>query len=339
MPREALISPLTLYNLDNTIFDGIVLPDYHFPRSIEYDDLFLKEGWTLDKETLIDNILLETAELSVLYTDPDFFKFAVSRWAHKEFPVWKALYETIFYKYNPIWNKDGSVKETERQVRDLLVNNTRTKTMNNAVVDNTTENISDTDNTDESVNRNLVNNNVKTENENIENSKTGSNSTTETEVTNGTEYSGSDSTNKVSAYDNMLGFDNSTKNENTANKSTGENKVNVGTANNNESGESNTNRNGVETGNTSENVITDNDRNYNRDRSTLNNIINNGSESETTDNTDSGSIDVDTTKHEFGNIGLTTTQSMIESERNLVKFNIYDLIIDSFKARFCLLVY
>lgn len=40
-----------------------------------------------------------------------------------------------------------------------------------------------------------------------------------------------------------------------------------------------------------------------------------------------------------GNIGVTTTQQMIEAERNVVKFNIYDYIIDEFKHRFCLLVY
>lgn len=339
MPREAMITPLTLYNIDETIFDGIVLPDYHFPRSIEYDDLFLKEGWTLDKDVLIDNLLLETAELDVLYTNPEFFKFAVTRWAAKEYPVWRALYETLFYKYNPIWNKDGTLKESEKQVRDLLVNNKRTKTMNNATVDNTSENISDTDNVDEHIDRSVVNNNVKSENENSENSKNSYNAKSGSEVSNGTETSDSDSTNKVSAYDNMLGFDNSTKNESGANKVFNDNKVNVENTNNNEIGEVSTNRNGIETGNITEGVVTDNDRNYNRDRSTVNNRIDNGTEIENTDNTDTGNIDVDRIRNEYGNIGLTTTQSMIEAERNLVKFNIYDLIIDSFKARFCLLIY
>lgn len=41
----------------------------------------------------------------------------------------------------------------------------------------------------------------------------------------------------------------------------------------------------------------------------------------------------------YGNIGVTTTQQMIEEERGIVKFNIYDYIIDSFKKRFCILVY
>lgn len=40
-----------------------------------------------------------------------------------------------------------------------------------------------------------------------------------------------------------------------------------------------------------------------------------------------------------GNIGVTTTQTMITQEREVDKFNIIDYIIDSFKQRFCLLVY
>ena len=40
-----------------------------------------------------------------------------------------------------------------------------------------------------------------------------------------------------------------------------------------------------------------------------------------------------------GNIGVTTTQQMIDEQRRSVKFNIYDYIIDSFKARFCIMVY
>lgn len=41
----------------------------------------------------------------------------------------------------------------------------------------------------------------------------------------------------------------------------------------------------------------------------------------------------------YGNIGVTTTQQMLEQERNTAKFNITDYIIDEFKQRFCLLVY
>lgn len=45
------------------------------------------------------------------------------------------------------------------------------------------------------------------------------------------------------------------------------------------------------------------------------------------------------TLHSRGNIGVTTTQQMIEQERNISEFNIYDYIVRSFKRRFCLMLY
>ena len=41
----------------------------------------------------------------------------------------------------------------------------------------------------------------------------------------------------------------------------------------------------------------------------------------------------------YGNIGVTTTQQMIEQERESVKFNMFRIIIEDFKDRFCLMIY
>lgn len=40
-----------------------------------------------------------------------------------------------------------------------------------------------------------------------------------------------------------------------------------------------------------------------------------------------------------GNIGVTTSQEMLEAERDVALYNIIDVIINSFKNRFCLQVY
>lgn len=40
-----------------------------------------------------------------------------------------------------------------------------------------------------------------------------------------------------------------------------------------------------------------------------------------------------------GNIGVTTTQKMIEEQREIAEFNIIDYITESFKKRFCLMIY
>lgn len=41
----------------------------------------------------------------------------------------------------------------------------------------------------------------------------------------------------------------------------------------------------------------------------------------------------------YGNIGVTTTQEMLEAQRKVVRYNIYNEIADSFKDEFCLYVY
>ena len=40
-----------------------------------------------------------------------------------------------------------------------------------------------------------------------------------------------------------------------------------------------------------------------------------------------------------GNIGVTTTMQMLKEQRDIVKFNLYDIITEEFKYRFCILVY
>lgn len=40
-----------------------------------------------------------------------------------------------------------------------------------------------------------------------------------------------------------------------------------------------------------------------------------------------------------GNIGVMSTQQMIEMQRETVRFNMYELIIEEFKERFCIMVY
>lgn len=55
--------------------------------------------------------------------------------------------------------------------------------------------------------------------------------------------------------------------------------------------------------------------------------------------TDTGTVGSVHSGRTHGNIGVTTTQQMLEQERNIVKFNVIDYIIDDFKNRFCILVY
>lgn len=48
---------------------------------------------------------------------------------------------------------------------------------------------------------------------------------------------------------------------------------------------------------------------------------------------------VTTTRRRTGNIGVTTTQHMLQEERDLADFSIYAVIASDFKKEFCILVY
>lgn len=85
------------------------------------------------------------------------------------------------------------------------------------------------------------------------------------------------------------------------------------------------------------------------DTMTSNNVIVDG----TRDATNTGTVSIDKkdtesldrkrdnlrTGRAFGNIGVTTTQQMIQEERETVLFNMYKVITDSFIERFCLMIY
>lgn len=345
---RAMITPLTLYNINNSIFDGISLPSQPFTDR-GYTDLFLP-GWELDKETFINNLLLETAELNVLYTDPDFFKFAVTQWANKEKHVWQSLYETMFFKYNPIWNKDGTITDTNNETRNLQNtltvdsnnNGTVTEKDDNTRTIETKEDIFDTDENTRIPNltesRDLTETNV--------NEKNLTNTSKNTKNNTGTQDNENNSTNEnqVSAFDSSsyqnrdkqivngheTRTDNLTETENGSNVTTGTDKYDI-----------------TEGGTVTNTGTEKNEREYGRDRTE--NVTDgfDGTKTTTTDNTgketrngsDTGNITSNAQRIEQGNIGVTTTQQMIESERELVKFNIYDYIISSFKKRFCILIY
>lgn len=91
----ATMSLLGLYNFDNTILDGLIVPA------------------GVDKQTVINNLLRECAELEVLYPQPEAMKFFVSEWAKERLPVWNRLEATLHYEYDPISNYDRKEEWTD----------------------------------------------------------------------------------------------------------------------------------------------------------------------------------------------------------------------------------
>ncbi len=188
----AMLSILGLYNYDNSIFDKLVLPS------------------GVDRETLVENLCMELAELEILYANPDFMRSAIGAWSRKEFPAWVKLYKTTTFEYDPICNYDRTeIWEDDNKI--------------------TSENSGNSKSTDKT---------------------------------------------KVAGFNSDSLVD---------------------------SGES---------GNASE---------YS--------------------NSNTDTIKNKRTGRAYGNIGVTTTQQMIDEERRVAVWSIYDHIINSFKNRFCILVY
>ena len=73
------------------------------------------------------------------------------------------------------------------------------------------------------------------------------------------------------------------------------------------------------------------------------NGTNNENHTESSSGSESGSVNRENTHtrsgRAHGNIGVTTTQAMIKEERDVVMFNMYDVIAESFVETFCLMVY
>ena len=263
----AILSILGLYNYDSHVFDDFVIPT---AADITGDAEKITNPFVPDKQTLINYICMEYAELSLVYADADTMKKMIGVWSAVNNPVWKALYNTLLYKYNPIWNKDSDVLET----RAFAGTNYETRNLANS--ESETRNLAGSDN----------------ETRNLANSEQYSGSGTEMKV------------NLVTGYDENT-FSNNTRDDIKTSGSGSGSGTDTGTVNRAKTDTGTINRSGTDTG-------TDN-------RNT----------------TDNGTI----TRREQGNIGVQTTQSMIEEQRRLVEFNLYKTIAESFKEQFCVMVY
>lgn len=106
---NVIIPLISLYNYDPTIFDGLKMPTVSdLDPDLEYIDNFP----TLSNADLRDELLMQIGELTAVYNKPDVLKHSIAVWARVHKLEWLKLWQSTIYKYNPIWNKDGSYTET-----------------------------------------------------------------------------------------------------------------------------------------------------------------------------------------------------------------------------------
>ena len=85
---QAMLSILSLYAYDNTIFNDLELPE------------------DIDRQTIIDKICYDNAELSLVYTDPAAMKQLIKNWSTTQVENWARIAEALAAEYSPIENYD-----------------------------------------------------------------------------------------------------------------------------------------------------------------------------------------------------------------------------------------
>lgn len=297
------ISLAGLMHADNTILDALQLPA----------DMTADE-----KEEIKYNLLAETQELEILYPDPESMKHAILYWSKKELEVWTKLYETTKYEYDPIYNYDRREEESVTTSGTNQASGQDSRT--GSGTDNSTVQNSGSDST--------AHGHV------ITNSGTDSTTHTGTDTTlhTGTENAGHTGTgtimHSVQAYDDQVlqsqSSDAETRNfsDNTTKNLSDAETVNL----------TDSTTHGLKETHSGTDSVTYGGK-------TTNTGSRSESDSVTYGRKDTRNETITRTVRAYGNIGVTTTQQMIQSERDIAKFCLSDIIISDFIRRFCILVW
>lgn len=240
-----------------------------------FDEIRLPEG--VDKQTLVNTILVESGEFEVMYTDGDFLKVAINTWFERKYNMIDRWIKAINIDYKPLENYNRIEKWTDKANGTTSNNGSKNSKTNNSGSDNGTN----------------------TNKETIDN--TASSSTSIGPQTT------SDET-KVSAF-NTDTYTPSQKDESSI---------------------------GARTDSTSDTGKTTTDGTY-----TKNNAYTN--ESTVVDTTTDSGTSSNNSEHSgeiYGNIGVTTSQQMLEAEMTLWgKIDIYRDTAEMFVQDFCIMVY
>ena len=85
---KATVSIRGLFDYDPAVFDGLNLPD------------------GVERETVVNNLLSELAELEVIYPSWITMRRAVSDWSKSRVTSWSKMLEALNADYNPVENYD-----------------------------------------------------------------------------------------------------------------------------------------------------------------------------------------------------------------------------------------
>ena len=246
---NARMTMIGLYNFDDTLFINLQVPE------------------SLNKQDVIDNILLRCGEMPVLYPNFSMCKTMIGIWSRKWYHGIERMIDALNDDYNPLHNFDRYEKYSDNDKKSET--NTKNSTLNES---------HDNDITD--------NNHMTTESSSAMDNTNGNTNTNDVSAFNDSSYQPSSKSTLSGSIHQTDDTDSETNSRNTRS----------------------------DTG--SHDATTEETADY----STDNNFTHDG--------------------HLYGNIGLTTSQQMVESELRLrSQTNIYDVIAEIFMRDFCIYVY
>ena len=84
--RKAYISLLTLLQYDHDLFADLQLPS------------------VLDKDVFVNELVAETAELEVIYPDPEIMRQMIGNWSASRIHTWEKIATVLYEEYDPFIN-------------------------------------------------------------------------------------------------------------------------------------------------------------------------------------------------------------------------------------------
>lgn len=260
--------------------------------------------------------------MQIVYSEPDTLRFMIRVWSERNIIRWQRLVDTTLYDYNAIYNYD----RTEEHVRK---NNTYEL---NGMARNTK--------TDGSTSANGSTGEVREGTENVVSD--GVNSTTRTpNLTDKNEY-GSREVYDITDIDNggtkrfRSGYNAPTE---IAVERDETNNKHVKTGNTGHEGADTLKRTGTEKTDGTAHVETDTKTTSKMEGSTENTGTSKGNVQERVNDQRARNEYNTEIVRAYGNIGVTTTQKMLQEEREIVDYDVISVIVSDFKRQFCVLVY
>lgn len=275
----------------------------------------ISDNWVLDnvnfdKDVLMSEIILRGGVFETLYSDPEYYRDTCHYWWLKWKRTFQKWFDAFDIEYDPLENYNKTETITETTTDNGAVNTTTTDTKSSTGTNTNTTKLSNTQ--------------VVSEDGSSTTSISDKEVVDEDGTTNNRSLTTGSSESKISAFDS----------------STYQPKEKIDTNNDvTDSGSNTIDRTTTKTGstNTSTNVDTNTTNNgtSTTNENTSNSIDSNGSVNTNTNN----SREFTHTNLTKGNIGVTTSQQMLESELKIQMWNCYNHIADIFLDELCVRVY